>query len=115
MSSPLCRRPSSHRRALPPGTPPDFRFILKLPKLITHERRLTDADEPLRAFLAAMEPLGPRAHAFWIQLPPSFSPADLGALAGFLRRLPGEYRYCVEVRHRAFFEHPRSELQLERA
>jgi uncharacterized protein YecE (DUF72 family) len=93
----------------------DFRFVLKLPKPITHERRLAEADEPLRAFLAAIEPLGPRAHALWIQLPPSFSPADLGALAGFLRGLPHEYRYCVEVRHRAFFEDPRSGQQLERA
>jgi len=96
-------------------TTPDFRFVLKLPKPITHERRLADVSEPLRAFLAAIEPLGPRVHAVWIQLPPSFSPAGLGALAGFLRRLPGEYRYCVEVRHRAFFTDPRSEQQLERA
>ena len=96
-------------------TAPDFRFILKLPKPITHERRLVDVDDPLRAFLAAIEPLGERAHTLWIQLPPSFSPADLGALAGFLRRLPPGYRYCVEVRHRAFFEDPRSEQQLERA
>ena len=96
-------------------TTPDFRFILKLPKPITHERRLADVDEPLRAFLAAIEPLGPRAHALWIQLPPSFSPADLDALTGFLRRLPREHRYCVEVRHRAFFTDPRSERQLEKA
>jgi uncharacterized protein YecE (DUF72 family) len=96
-------------------TAPDFRLVLKLPKTITHERRLADADEPLRAFLAAIEPLGPRAHALWIQLPPSFSPGDLGALAVFLRRLPREYRYCVEVRHRDFFADPRSEQQLERA
>jgi uncharacterized protein YecE (DUF72 family) len=96
-------------------TTPDFRFILKLPKPITHERRLADVDDPLGAFLAAIEPLGRRAHALWIQLPPSFSPADLGALTGFLRRLPDEYRYCVEVRHRAFFEDPRAEQQLERA
>jgi len=94
-------------------TTPDFRFILKLPKLITHERRLADADGPLRAFVAAIEPLGPRAHALWIQLPASFSPADLGALAGFLRRLPPGYRSCVEVRHRAFFADQRSERQLE--
>jgi uncharacterized protein YecE (DUF72 family) len=95
-------------------TTADFRFILKLPKTITHERRLADVADPLRAFLAAIEPLGPRAHALWIQLPPSFSPADLGALAGFLGRLPREHRYCVEVRHRAFFEDPRWEQQLER-
>jgi uncharacterized protein YecE (DUF72 family) len=96
-------------------TAADFRFILKLPKLITHERRLADVAEPVRAFLTAIEPLGQRAHALWIQLPPSFSPADTGALAGFLRCLPREYRYCVEVRHRAFFEDPRWEQQLERA
>ncbi len=93
----------------------DFRFVLKLPKPITHERRLAEAGDSFRAFLAAIEPLGPRAYALWIQLPPSFGPADLGALAGFLRRLPQDYRYCVEVRHRAFFEEPRSRQQLERA
>src|SRR3979490_1032377 len=41
-------------------TPADFRFILKLPKAITHERRLADVDDLLRAFLAAIEPLGQR-------------------------------------------------------
>jgi uncharacterized protein YecE (DUF72 family) len=96
-------------------TSPGFRFILKLPKPITHERRLEGVDDPMRAFLSAIEPLGPRAHALWIQLPPSFGPADLGALARFLRRLPREHRYCVEVRHREFFDDPRAERQLERA
>jgi uncharacterized protein YecE (DUF72 family) len=95
-------------------TAPDFRFVLKLPKLVTHERRLGDVAEPLRGFLAAIEPLGPRAHYLWIQLPPSFGPTGLGALSGFLRRLPGHYRYCVEVRHRAFFADQRSEQELER-
>jgi uncharacterized protein YecE (DUF72 family) len=96
-------------------TAPDFRLVLKLPRVVTHERRLTGADAPLRAFLSAIEPLGPRARALWIQLPPSFGPDDLGALTGFLGRLPHGHRYCVEVRHRAFFEDPRAERQLERA
>jgi uncharacterized protein YecE (DUF72 family) len=95
-------------------TAPGFRFLFKLPKTVTHERRLAGADGPLRAFLTAVEPLGPRAGTLWIQLPPSFSPADLGTLSSFLSRLPREHRYCVEVRHRAFFEDPRSEQQFER-
>jgi uncharacterized protein YecE (DUF72 family) len=95
-------------------TSPDFRFVLKLPKPITHERRLADVADPTRAFLTAIEPLGERAHALWIQLPPSFGPADVGALAGFLRRLPRDYRYCVEVRHRGFFDDVRAQQQLER-
>jgi uncharacterized protein YecE (DUF72 family) len=93
---------------------PGFRFLVKLPKTITHERRLTGADEELRSFLAAIEPLGPRAHALWVQLPGSFAPADLGVLAGFLRRLPRSHRYAVEVRHRAFFDDARSARLLER-
>jgi uncharacterized protein YecE (DUF72 family) len=94
-------------------TGPDFRLVVKLPKSITHERRLQGIDEELRSFLHAIEPLGPRAHALWVQLPASFAPADVGALAAFLRGLPRSHRYAVEVRHRAFFEDARSERLLE--
>ena len=94
-------------------TDPDFRFVVKLPRSITHERRLTGADEELRAFLEAVEPLGPRAHALWVQLPGSFGPPDVPALAGFLRRRPRPYRYAVEVRHPAFFTEPRTASLLE--
>ena len=88
-------------------TAPGFRFVVKLPKTVTHERRLAGFDEDLRAFLAAIEPLESRTQALWVQLPGSFGPSDLGTLAAFLRRLPRAYRYAVEVRHRAFFEEPR--------
>jgi uncharacterized protein YecE (DUF72 family) len=93
---------------------PDFRFVPKVPKVITHERRLHKAEEELRTFLTAMEPLGSRAHALWIQLPASFAPADLGSLASFLLRAPSAFRYAVEVRHPAFFEEERSTRLLER-
>ncbi|MEO3790219.1 DUF72 domain-containing protein [Nonomuraea sp. B10E15] len=95
-------------------TGPGFRFVVKLPKAITHERRLTGAEEDLHTFLEAMEPLGSRIHALWLQMPGSFSPADLGALAAFLHRLPRSHRYAVEVRHRAFFADERSQRLLER-
>ena len=49
----------------------------------------------------------------WIQLPASFAPTDLGALAAFLRRLPPRYRSAVEVRHPAFFTDDRAAQQLE--
>ncbi|WP_203911725.1 DUF72 domain-containing protein [Rhizocola hellebori] len=94
-------------------TDPSFRFVIKLPKPITHEKRLMGIDDELRAFLAAIEPLGPRAHALWLQLPGSFTPADVPALAGFLGRLPKQYRYAVEVRHRAFFDDPAATQLLE--
>ncbi|MDX6248272.1 MAG: hypothetical protein QOF10_1632 [Kribbellaceae bacterium] len=94
-------------------TDPDFRLVVKLPRTISHERRLTGVDDELRTFLTAMEPLGPRNHAFWIQLPGSFAPTDLGTLAAFLHRLPRTHRYAVEVRHPAFFSEERSARLLE--
>ncbi len=94
-------------------TDPGFRFVIKLPKVITHERRLSGGEQELRAFLDAVEPLGPRLHALWLQLPGSFAPADVPALEEFLRRLPGSCRAAVEVRHRAFFDDPRSARLLE--
>ena len=96
-------------------TSPDFRFVIKLPKPITHERRLIGADDELRAFLTAMEPLGPRTHAVWIQLPGSFTPADIPVLATFLQRLPADHRYAVEVRHPEFFTQERATARLEAA
>ncbi|MFC7529918.1 DUF72 domain-containing protein [Actinoplanes sp. GCM10030250] len=84
----------------------DFRFVLKLPKVVTHERRLIGAEEPLRAFFHAIEPLGPRAHTLWVQLPGSFGPGDLTVLSRFLRSLPQGHRYGVELRHSAFFDDP---------
>lgn len=96
-------------------TDPDFRFVVKLPRAVTHERRLADVDEVLGPFLDAIEPLGSRVHALWAQLPGSFAPADVPALARFLGRLTPSYRYAVEVRHPAFFEDTGSARSLEAA
>jgi uncharacterized protein YecE (DUF72 family) len=87
-------------------TGPDFRFVLKIPKAVTHEHRLAGGGAEMTAFLHAIEPLGPRVHALWIQLPGSFTPDDLPVLSRFLGRLPAGHRYAVEVRHPAFFRAP---------
>src|SRR5690606_34234444 len=91
----------------------DFGFLLKLPRTVTHERRLAGGEAELRAFLAAIEPLGPRVSALWVQLPGSFGPDDLPALAAFLRTLPRTHRIAVEVRHPAFFTQERAARLLE--
>ncbi|EOD69620.1 DUF72 domain-containing protein [Amycolatopsis vancoresmycina] len=79
-----------------------FRFVVKVPKVVTHERRFTGVEREMRAFLDALEPLGERA-VLWTQLPGSFGPPDVDALGRFLRRLPGGLRRAVEVRHPGFF------------
>lgn len=94
-------------------TGPGFRFLPKFPRSVTHERRFQGVEKDVRAFLDAMEPLGPRAHALWVQLPAAFAPGDVPALGAFLRRLPGSFRSAVEVRHPAFFDDAHAARQLE--
>ncbi|MGF1595397.1 MAG: DUF72 domain-containing protein [Acidimicrobiales bacterium] len=82
--------------------PDDFRFMFKLPRSITHERRLRNADIEVADTLARLDPLGERAAPLSIQLPPSFGPSDLDVLARFLTGLPTDRSWAVEVRDEAF-------------
>lgn len=85
-------------------TPSDFRFLFKLPKTLTHDRRLRVPPADVAAFLERLAPLGERASTIAVQLPASFGPADLPALAAFVRSAPTTHRYAVELRHPAFFD-----------
>jgi len=93
-------------------TDPDFRFVVKLPKVVTHERRFAGVEAEMRRFLDALEPLGERA-VLWTQLPGSFTPSEVDVLGRFLRRLPADRRRVVEVRHPGFFTDARSTSLLE--
>ncbi len=84
------------------STPDGFRFMLKLPRTITHQRRLRDAASELGEFVERFEPLLDRLGPCSVQLPASFGPDDLEVLTAFLDRLPGEFEWAVEVRHLGF-------------
>ena len=81
-------------------TPASFRFTCKLPRQITHIRRLRDCAAELVSFLRAIELLGPKLQVILIQLPPSLTPADgKHALRKFLVQLPRDFRFAIEFRH----------------
>lgn len=90
------------------ATPESFRFSFKFPRSITHQHHLIHAAKETQEFLQRMEPLGQRINGLMVQLPASFSPGELPMLESFLRSLPADYRYAVEVRHPAFFTHTES-------
>lgn len=93
-----CPQPhvTAHWAAL---TPPDFRFWCKVPREITHERRLADVAGPLDEFVRAMDPLGAKLGCLLAQLPPWLHPnQDEHALRDFIRALPGGFRWAVEFR-----------------
>jgi uncharacterized protein YecE (DUF72 family) len=80
--------------------PADFRFTLKAPKRITHDKRLraADAADSLQAFVSVAGELGPRLGALLFQLPPNFK-KDLPLLNEFLSLLPPKVTAAFEFRH----------------
>ncbi len=54
-------------------TPEDFKFSLKFPKIITHERKLEDIIKPLSVLFYSLEPLIDKTLTLLIQLPPFLS------------------------------------------
>lgn len=82
---------------------PDFRFVFKVPRTVTHDRRLRDTGDELRAFVTLLEPLARLVGGLTLQLPPSFGPRDLDALDRVLAGAPRVWPWSVEVRHHEFF------------
>ena len=84
-------------------TPENFTFSCKLPREITHERKLRGCRELLHEFLHGIAPLEPRLGAVLVQLPPYAGPAqDEFALREFLELLPRSPRFAVEFRDPAW-------------
>jgi uncharacterized protein YecE (DUF72 family) len=82
------------------SAPPAFRFAVKMPKLITHDRALTRAREPLLLFLDEVGGLGGKIGPLLVQLPPSFAfeSRRVGRFFDLLRRLYAGPVVC-EPRH----------------
>ena len=87
-------------------TPENFRFTAKIPKVITHDKRLSDFNEAqLSYFFDSISELKEKLLALLIQLPPSIDIVEgLDALRNILPYLDKGYRYAVEVRHRSWFQ-----------
>lgn len=79
-------------------TPPGFRFTLKAPKRITHDRKLRDCASLIQAFCTAAAALGPRLGVLLFQLGPSHK-CDLAVFDAFLADLPPAVRGAFEFRH----------------
>jgi Uncharacterized conserved protein len=85
-------------------TPRDFRFSVKFPKLITHQKRLQNVREPMADFLVQSSHLSEKLSCYLIQLPPSLK-FDYKVVIKFLqdfRELSNVPAVC-EPRHAGWF------------
>jgi uncharacterized protein YecE (DUF72 family) len=91
-------------------TPAGFIFSVKVPQTITHVKFLVDCDTELAEFLSAMDILGEKLGPMVFQFPFvdrwRFPKQDtfLRVLAPFLRKLPGDRRFAVEIRNSTWLD-----------
>lgn len=86
------------------SVPESFRFSVKVPRSMTHERRLKACEGLMDAFLAQVAGLGKKLGCLLIQLPPSLALSARQAMDFFSRmRARTEVPIVCEPRHRSWF------------
>lgn len=85
------------------AVPDKFKFSVKLPKIITHERLLLDSEDELKTFLDDVAPLGAKLRAILVQLPPKlvFDADAAGRFLATMRSLT-TIPVFVEPRHNSW-------------
>jgi uncharacterized protein YecE (DUF72 family) len=86
------------------STPDGFRFAVKLPRTVTHDRKLVDAMAPFDTFFVEAGGLGDKLGCLLIQLPPSLV-FDEGVVMRFLRDVRQRHKgaLALEARHASWF------------
>jgi uncharacterized protein YecE (DUF72 family) len=85
-------------------TADNFRFAVKFPKVITHDKALKSVEKDIEKLYDVMEPLYDKILVFLMQLPPSLQIAEgLDAIKNLRYTLDPSFRYAIEVRHLRWF------------
>jgi uncharacterized protein YecE (DUF72 family) len=86
------------------SVPAAFRFSVKMPKLLTHERCLEDTGDALKRFLREIGGLGDKLGCLLVQLPPGLA-YDPRIVESFFSALRARYRgpAVCEPRHPTWF------------
>jgi len=82
---------------------PNFRFCFKFPRTISHDAQWGGRSTVLQDFFNRISPLSEQLGLLWLQLPNTFSPKYADALIRWLKQLPTDFHYGLEVRHPDWF------------
>jgi uncharacterized protein YecE (DUF72 family) len=89
-------------------TPPDFVFAAKVPQSITHEKVLVDCEAEFDEFMETMDILGEKLGPLVFQFPHfdrwKFAKQEgfLAVLTPFLKKLPTNHRFAIEIRNKTW-------------
>jgi uncharacterized protein YecE (DUF72 family) len=91
-------------------TPDDFVFAVKVPQDITHEKILVDCDAEMKEFVRVMDLLGDKLGPMLLQFPYfnrsvfTAGAQFLARLKPFLKKLPKDHRFAVEIRNKNWLD-----------
>ncbi|MBN8852627.1 MAG: hypothetical protein BGO55_02620 [Sphingobacteriales bacterium 50-39] len=81
----------------------DFRYCPKFSNTISHELQLSNAERDTDLFIDHMRHFGETLGTSFLQLSDGFGPDRAALLHNYLRRLPRDFRTCVELRQESWF------------
>jgi uncharacterized protein YecE (DUF72 family) len=89
-------------------TPKGFLFAAKVPQVITHEKVLVDCDAEFKQFVDVMDALGDKLGPLLLQFGYFNKKIFVGVndflarLVPFLKKLPKDHRFAVEIRNKSW-------------
>jgi uncharacterized protein YecE (DUF72 family) len=84
------------------NAPPNFRYSVKVNRLITHEKRLVRTRMLVEEFCGLEKILREKLGCFLFQFPPSYRYTP-SRLASIVRQLDPQFRNAVEFRHKSWW------------
>lgn len=86
------------------ATGPDFKFSLKIPKTITHDKRLVGVEKEFLDFMDLVQPFTAvgKLGCLLVQLPPDFKFEQKDHVESFLNMLPEDIHFAIEFRNKSW-------------
>ncbi len=81
----------------------DFKFCPKFTQQISHFKQLKNAERETDLFLQGVKAFDSKLGHSFLQLSENFSPSRRETLIAYLKHLPRDFKFCLEVRHKDWF------------
>lgn len=78
---------------------PNFQFFPKVPRIISHNKRLKDCERLVDDFITNIQPLKKKSGMVFLQMPNNFHPKNIDRLEPFFSHWPREVPLAAEFRH----------------
>ncbi|HET8885126.1 MAG TPA: DUF72 domain-containing protein [Salinimicrobium sp.] len=84
----------------------DFKFFPKVPRYISHIKRLKNVEEQTNEFIVSLLSLKEKLGMVFLQMPENFHVKNIDSLKSYIENWPKEIPLAVELRHTDWYTNP---------